>query len=103
MAELPPARLAAFTTPFTFTGVDFFGPFYVKVGRSVAPRYGVIFTCLTTRAIHLEVADSLDTSSCINAIRRFSACRGQPRQFFSDNGTNFHGADNELKSVFTIA
>lgn len=100
MAELPPARLAAFTRPFTYTGVDYFGPYYVKVNRSVVPRYGVLFTCLTTRAIHLEVADSLNTSSCINATRRFSTHKGKAREFFSDNGTNFHGADNELKKEF---
>lgn len=100
MAVLPTARLAAFTRPFTFTGVDYFGPYYVRVNRSTVPRYGAIFTCLTTRAIHLEVAEHLNTSSCINAVRRFFARKGEPREFFSDNGTNFHGSDNELKKEF---
>lgn len=100
MAALPPARLALSTRPFTFTGVDYFGPYMVKVNRSVVPKYGVLFTCLTTRAIHLEVADSLNTESCIEAIIRFSARKGKPKEFYSDNGTNFHGANNELKKEF---
>ncbi|XP_037042681.1 uncharacterized protein LOC119079015 [Bradysia coprophila] len=100
MAALPSARLATHTRPFTFTGVDYFGPYPVKVNRSVVQKYGVLFTCLTTRAIHLEVADSLNTNSCINAVIRFSAQKGTAREFFSDNGTNFHGTDNELKKEF---
>lgn len=100
MAGLTLARLAAFTRPFTYTGVDYFGPFYVRQNRSTVKRYGVIFTCLTTRALHLEVADTLNTSSCIKAIRRFAARKGEAREFFSDNGSNFHGTENELKEEF---
>ena len=60
-------------------------------------RYGVIFTCLTSRAVHLEIANSLDTSSCINAITRFRARRGPCKYIRSDNGTNMVGAERELK------
>ncbi|XP_070569455.1 uncharacterized protein [Ptychodera flava] len=69
----------------------------VKRGRVTEKRYGAIFTCMATRAVHLEVACSLDTDSCINAIRRFIARRGQVRSIRSDNGTNFVAADKELK------
>jgi len=97
MSDLPEDRLTADNPPFTSTGVDYFGPFEIKRGRSVVKCYGVMFTCLAARAVHLEVADSLDTSSFINALRRFLARRGQCRKLRSDNGTNFVGAQAELK------
>ncbi len=77
MASLPEDRLLPDKPPFTNVGVDYFGPFDVKRGRSTVKRYGVLFTCLTIRAVHIEVADSLDTDSCINALRRFISRRGQ--------------------------
>ncbi|XDV29327.1 hypothetical protein PO909_032464 [Leuciscus waleckii] len=98
MADLPKERITPDLPPFTFVGTDFFGSIIVKRGRSEVKRYGVIFTCFTTRAIHLEIANSLDTDSCINAIRRFISRRGQVRQIRSDNGTNLTSADRELKN-----
>lgn len=80
----------------TTVGVECFGPFDVKRGRSHVKRYGVIFTCLALRAVHIEVAASLDTNS-INALRRFLARWGQVKELCSDNGTNFVGADRELR------
>jgi len=59
-------------------------------------RYGVLYTCLTTRAVHIEVAHSLDTDSFINSLRRFVARRGPPKEFRTDNGTNFVGGEKEL-------
>lgn len=97
MADLPRSRVTPDEPPFTRTGVDYFGPFDVKRGRATVKRYGVIFTCLTIRAIHLEVAASLDTDSFINALRRFISRRGQVMELRSDNGTNFIGAERELK------
>jgi transposase InsO family protein len=97
MADLPACRLQPNEPAFLQTGVDYFGPLLVKVGRTTRKRYGVLFTCFTSRAIHLEVAENLDTSSCINAIRRFIARRGPVKELHSDNGTNFVGANNELK------
>jgi transposase InsO family protein len=100
MADLPKGRVTPYEPPFTWVGVDYFGPFYVKRGRSQVKRYGCLFTCLCTRAIHIEVAHSLDTDSFINALERFIARRGEPKEIRSDNGTNFVGAQAELcKSI----
>lgn len=62
-------------------------------------RYGVIFTCMAVRAIHLEVVSSLDTDSLIGALRRFIARRGQVKILHSDNRTDFVGAERELKKA----
>ena len=81
-----------------------FGPYLVKGSRhtrsnkSTAKRYGVLFTCLTTRSIHLEIAGDMSTDAFLLALRRFIARRGQVDVMRSDNGTNFVGANNELKS-----
>ena len=98
MADLPRDRVTPDDPPFSKVGVDYFGPFNVKVGRSMVKRYGIIFTCLTTRAIHLEVGTSLDTDSCINAIRRFISRRGQVKEMRSDNGSNLVSAQKELRA-----
>ena len=79
MADLPADRLTP-TPPFTYCAVDFFGPWYVREGRKELKRYGVLFTCLVTRAIHLEVASSLETDSYINALRRFICRRASDAQ-----------------------
>ena len=99
MGDLPKDRVTPNEAPFTHVGVDYFGPFLVKRARSELKRYGCIFTCLSTRAIHLEVSHSLETNSFINALQRFIARRGEPVEIRSDNGTNFTGAHLELRRV----
>ncbi|XP_058817888.1 uncharacterized protein LOC131681196 [Topomyia yanbarensis] len=97
MGNLPPARLAAFQRPFSYTGVDYFGPMSVLVGRRTEKRWGVLLTCMTTRGVHIEIAYSLTTDSCILAPRNFIARRGIPLEIISDRGTNFVGASRELR------
>ena len=97
MAPLPEERLTPFIRPFSYVGVDYLGPLETSVGRRKEKRYVAVFTCLVTRAVHLEVAYNLSTDSCILAVRRFVRRRGPPVEIFSDNGTNFVGASNELK------
>lgn len=99
MASLPKDRVEPFGPAFTSVGVDLFGPFMVKRGRSLVKQYGCIFTCLTIRAVHLEVVHSMDTDSMINALRRFIARRGKPKKMYSDNGTNLVGAEKELREM----
>ena len=79
MSDLPEDRLDCYP-PFTYCGVDYFGPFTIKEGRKVLKRYGILFTCMSSRAVHLETATSLDTDSFINALRRFLSRRGPARQ-----------------------
>ena len=97
MANLPTKRLTGDVPVFTNTAVDYFGPFLVVHGRRTLKRYGVIFTCLNSRALHLEVSDSLTTDSFINALRRFLSRRGNVKSMTSDNGTNLVGGNTELK------
>lgn len=83
MADLPPERMEA-TPPFTYSGMDCFGPFYVKDGRKELKRYGLLFTCMCSRAIHIEVLDDLSTDAFLNALRCFIAIRGNVSQLRSD-------------------
>ena len=98
MADLPKSRVEP-APPFTYCGVDFFGPWHVQRGRTVVKRYGALFTCLASRAVHVEVADSLETDAFINALRRFLCRRGPVREIRCDRGTNFIGAETELKKA----
>ena len=99
MADLPANRCTPSDHVFSSVGVDLFGPFLVKKGRSVIQRYGCIFTCMSSRAVHLEILNSMEADSFINALVRFSARRCLPVEVLSDNGKNFIGADSELHSV----
>ena len=96
-AVLPPDRVTPEEPAFSSIGVDYFGPIPVKRGRGREKKYGCLFTCLTTRAVHVEVADSLDTDSFLNCFYRFMARRGEPKLVRSDNGKNFVGAERELR------
>ncbi|XP_073943417.1 uncharacterized protein [Choristoneura fumiferana] len=97
--DLPAARLAYGARPFSFTGLDYFGPLEVTVARHREKRHVALFTCLTSRAVHLEVVVSLSTDSAINALRRFIARRGCPTELWSDNATAFRGAARELSEA----
>ena len=81
--------------------MDFFGPFIVKEGRKELKRYGVIYTCLVSRAVHLEVANALTTSSFLNSLRRFLSIRGPISLLRADRGTNFVGASRELSKAWS--
>ena len=65
MSDLPTDRLTSNVRPFTNSGVDYFGPFEVKMFRRTVKKWVCLFTCLSVRAVHLELVDSLDTSACI--------------------------------------
>ena len=105
MSDLPQDRLDIHEKPFQNTGIDFFRPILVKLSKKTranqakAKRYGVIFTCMTTRAVHLEIAGDVSSDSFILSLRCFIAHRGNVKNIRSDNGTNFIGAEKELKAA----
>ena len=98
MADLPKDRTEP-SSPFTFVGMDCFGPILTKNGRREIKRYGLLFTCLCSRAVHLEMLDDLSTDALINGLRCFIALRGTVLKIYCDCGTNFVGANNELNKA----
>lgn len=98
MVNLPTCRQKPYTPPFLYTSCDYFGPMKVKVGRNkTAKHYGVIFTCLNTRAVHCELATDLTTVEFLQVLRRFLFYHGYPKVFISDNGTQMIGVEHELR------
>lgn len=100
MGNLPDKRVNP-APPFYTTGVDYAGPFMIKDrsgrGAKVIKCYISLFVCFLTRAIHIETVSDLTKEAFLAAFRRFIARRGKPAQMFSDNGTNFVGANRELQ------
>ena len=96
MADLPKCRLTPGKNVFHYTMVDYFGPITCRRNRTELKRYGCIFTCLSTRAVHIEAVDSLETSAFLMAFFKFCDLRGRPAHMFSDNATTFVGAQREL-------
>ena len=99
MTDLPGDWIST-EAPFAHVELDMFGPFTAKHYRKEMKRYGIIFTCLSSRAVHLEVVQNMETDSSIQALRRFIARRGNKRLIRCDNGTNFVGAKSEFQSLF---
>lgn len=100
MANLPPKRLSM-SPSFTYVGLDVFGPWQVTARRTrsglvKSKHLAILFTCMSTRAMRIKVIESIDSSSCINALRRYFAIHGPAKQLRSDRGTNFVGTTNEL-------
>ena len=98
MANLPSDRVTPDEPPFSYVGINFFGPFYVKQQRSTVKHYACLFSCLTMRATHIEVTESLETDLFINVLRRFISRRGMPK-LISDNGTNLTGVEREIREA----
>ncbi|XP_050431415.1 uncharacterized protein LOC126839984 [Adelges cooleyi] len=98
MAPLPRDRVQC-SRPFAISGVDFAGPLIIRSGvRRVSGRKAwiAVYVCFSTRAVHLEPVEDLTSSAFIASLRRFMARRGKCTKIYSDNGTNFVGAQKEL-------
>ncbi|XP_073968186.1 uncharacterized protein [Bombus fervidus] len=102
MGDLPAARTTE-SRPFTNVGIDYCGPFFIKERRDRNRRkikaYVAIFICLSVKAVHIELVSDLTSEAFIAALRRFIARRGFCSSIYSDNGTNFVGANNELREL----
>ena len=96
MSDLPECRLDAGSPPFSQTACDYFGPIHTSLNTK---RWGAIFTCLTTRAVYIDMATSLSTECFLIILRRFVSFYGKPKAIYSDNGTNFVGAERELREA----
>ena len=100
MADLPRERLSQ-EPPFTYCGSDMFGSILVKEGCKEMKRYRCLFTCLSSRAIHIEFTNSLSTDAFIRALQRFVSGRGNVRVARTDNQTDFVRASVEQKKAFS--
>lgn len=105
MANLPSCRVAE-TKAFANTGVDYAGPINITLQRRRGQRsqkaYLCVFICLSTKAVHIEVASDLSTDTFLDAFKRFISRRGPVSCMYSDNGTNFIGAKTKLDDLFAL-
>ena len=101
----PPPPLPTFRVKedpaFSYTGVDFAGPIHVHGSDDVSQKAWIcLFTCYVTRAVHLEATPDQTTETFLRCLKKFSARRGLPTKFISDNGKTFKAASKYLKNVF---
>jgi hypothetical protein len=100
MGNLPKSRVTQ-TRAFLHTGVDYAGPIQVlpKAGQGVrtTKAWIAVFVCFATKAVHLELVMELSTAAFMLALKRFVSRRGKPQVMYSDEGTNFTGAKNEMQ------
>ena len=100
MGQLPSLRVASGLPPFCNTAMDMFGPFHIRLNRKTLKEAQVIiFTCMTTRTVHLELVTDKSTDTFLLAFRRFACLRGHPNTCWSDCGTNFVGAQSYLEEI----
>ena len=99
----PPSVRITEARPLLNVGVDYWGPFFIKQKKNrnqgSVKVYVAVFVCLAVEAVHLELVSDLTTEAFIAALKRFIARRGKCANIYSDNGTNFVGANNELKEI----
>ena len=102
MSSLPPVCTSP-AAPFEYTTLDLFGPYAVRdsVRRRVKKKvWGVVFSCMASRAVHADLVEDLSTEGFLKTYQRFTALRGHPRRLWSDQGTNFVGAKPVLEDLY---
>ena len=101
MGKLPVERLKP-SPAWSCTAIDLFGPFKIKdevKKRTIGKTHGVVFNCLATRAVHVDLAADYSTEKFLMVLRRFVSIRGFPSKLYSDNGPQLVTANEELKNV----
>jgi len=98
-APLPSDRVKP-SRPFAVTGIQFAGSLCMKVGSDMRKAYISIFTCATTRAVHLELCTDMSTDKFLMALQRFVGRRGLPLTIYTDNAKTFHAANFELSELW---
>jgi len=103
MGNLPRERVTP-ARPFQRTGIDYAGPILIRTGKGRGHRthkgFIAVFICLSSKAVHLEVVSDYTTEAFLAAFRRFISRRGLCCEVFSDCGTNFVGANRQLREMF---
>ena len=104
MGNLPFYRVRQPEKPFQISGVDYAGPYDILTHKGCGAKsykgYLVVFICMATKAVHLELVSDYDSQNFIAAFRRFTSTRGACTSLVSDRGTTFVGADNILKQMY---
>ncbi|CAB3241720.1 unnamed protein product [Arctia plantaginis] len=105
MGSLPVERVTS-SRPFQHVGIDFCGPFDIKVARIRKPLvtkgYVAVYVCFSTKATHLEVVSDMTTATFLACFDRFISRRGMPSKVYCDNAKTFKGADNQLKELYNL-
>ena len=104
MAPYPPSRVEE-SSPFTYTGLDYLGPLYVKENSESVTRkvWVCLFTCLAVRAVHLELINDMSAEQFLLCLRRFIARRGKPKEIISDNASQFKLAKSTVDEAWQFA
>ena len=100
MPPLPTSRVSE-SVPFTYTGIDYFGPMFIKNKTEIQKVWVCLFTCLITRAIHLELMQNMSTEQFLLGFRRFLSRHGKPKEIISDNALHFKLAAETLHDVWS--
>ena len=98
--NFPDYILSQDNPPFTFIGVDYLGPIFVKDDLKCTKNWICLFTCLNVRAIHLEVIDDMSTENVLLCLRRYFARRGTPSLIISDNAPNFKLGNSVINRIW---
>ena len=100
MPPLPTERVSV-AAPFMNTGIDYFGPLYIKAKDDTQKVWVCLYTCLVTRAVHLELMQDMSTQHFLLGFRRFIARHGKPNKVLSDNASHFKLAAETVDKLWT--